>query len=86
MLYINKTRPELGRVNLRELAEVRQYHMPAPAVRFASPNELARVAAEVSRQRPELLEEAHFVLHEELGRRQQLAQVSMRVVEGAGSR
>ena len=85
MLYLNKTRPEVGRVNLRELAEVRQHHMPAPAVRFASPHELARVAAEVSRQRPELLEEAHFVLHEELGRRQLLAEVSMRVVEGGSA-
>jgi len=82
MLYINNTRAVPGRINLNELAEVRQHHMPAPAVRFATPSELARVAAETARQHPRLREEATFVLHEELGRRQQLADTSMRVVEG----
>jgi hypothetical protein len=82
MLYINNSQPEAGRVNLKELAEVRQHHMPAPAVRFASPAELHRVAQEVASQRPELREETTFVVHEELGRRQKLAQPAMQVVNG----
>jgi hypothetical protein len=82
MLYINQTRPKSGRVNLRELADLRQNYMPTQAVRFATPSELSRVAAEVTRQHPELLEEAHFVVHEELGRRQKLAQVPMEAVKG----
>jgi len=81
LLYINKTRPEVGRVNLKELAIVRQHHMPAPAVRFATPSELHRVATETARQHPELIEETTFVVHEELGRRQQLA-IIMQAVEG----
>jgi hypothetical protein len=82
MLYLNQTRPQAGRVNLKELQEVREHHMPAPAVRFATPSELHRVATEITRQRPELLEETHFVVHEELGRRQKLAHVSMEAVKG----
>jgi hypothetical protein len=83
MLYINNsTRPKVGRVNLKELQEVREHHMPAPAVRFATPSELHRVATEVTRQRPELLEETHFVVKEELGRRQKLSQVAMEAVKG----
>jgi hypothetical protein len=83
MLYLNNsTRPKVGRVNLKELQEVREHHMPAPAVRFATPSELHRVATEVTRQRPELLEETHFVVKEELGRRQKLSQVAMEAVKG----
>jgi hypothetical protein len=82
MLYINQSQPVAGRVNLRELAEVRQHHMPAPAVRFASPDELSRVAQEITSQRPELREETTFVVHEELTRRKHLAQPRMRVLNG----
>jgi hypothetical protein len=83
MLYINNsTRPKVGRVNLKELQEVREHHMPAAGVRFAAPSELHRVATEVTRQRPELVEETHFVVNEELGRRQKLAQVAMEAVKG----
>jgi hypothetical protein len=82
MLYINNTRPAMGRVNLKELQEVREHHMPVHAVRFAKPCQLQRVAAEVTRLRPELREETEFVVYEELGRRQQLADTSMRVLEG----
>lgn len=80
MLYINRSAAALGRVNLRELAEVRQHHMPAPAVRFATPCELTRVADEISRQRPELREETDFVVQDELLRRERLAQSTMQVV------
>ena len=83
MLYLNTARADSGRVNLRELADVRQHHMPAPLVRFATLCELERVAAETSCQHPQLREETQFVLHEELGRRQRLATPLMRVVEGA---
>jgi hypothetical protein len=82
MLYINDSQSQAGRVNLRELAEVRQHHMPAPSVRFASPAELSRVAQEITSQRPELREETTFVVHEELTRRQRLAQPIMRVLNG----
>lgn len=85
MLTINKTRPEAGRVNLRELQEVRKYHMPAMAVRFAKPCQLERVAAEVTRLRPELREETAYVVQEELGRRQRLA-TTMEAVKGGLSR
>jgi hypothetical protein len=81
MLYINNTRPTMGRVNLKELAVVREHYMPATAVRFAKPCQLERVAAEVSRQRPELVEETQFVVLEELGRRQMLA-TTMQAVKG----
>jgi len=81
MLYLNTTRPKTGRVNLSELRQVREHHMPAPAVRFASPSELRRVAAEVTRQNPALLEETAFVVEEELGRRQLLA-TTMEAVKG----
>ena len=83
MLYINKSRPAPGRVNLKELQEVREHHMPAHAVRFAKPCQLVRVANEVTRQRPELREETEFVVYEELGRRRLLADTSMRVLEGS---
>lgn len=82
MLYINTTRSKPGRVNLKELQEVREHHMPPHAVRFAKPCQLQRVAAEVTRLRPELREETEFVVHEELGRRHRLADTSMRVLEG----
>ena len=82
MLYINTTRPNPGRVNLKELQEVREHHMPAHAVRFAKPCQLQRVADEVTRLRPEYREETEFVVIEELGRRRQLADTSMQVVEG----
>ena len=81
MLYLNETPPQTGRVNLKELAIVRQHHMPAPAVRFATPSELRRVAAETTRQHPELVEETTFVVYEELGRRQQLSTI-MQAVKG----
>jgi len=81
MLYVNVSPSEPGRVNLRELAEVRQHHMPAPAVKFATPCELHRVAEEVSRQHPHYQEETHFVVQEELGRRQQLGTL-MQAVKG----
>ena len=81
MLYINETPSQTGRVNLRELAIVRQHHMPAPAVRFATPSELHRVATETARKHPELVEETQFVVHEELGRRQQLSTI-MEAVKG----
>jgi len=86
MLYINKERAVPGPVHLGQLAEVRAHHMPPHVVRFAEPAQLARVAAETYRKQPELLEEAHFVLHEELHRRQQLADTSMRVLEGSQDR
>jgi hypothetical protein len=82
MLYINNSQSDSGRVNLGQLAEVRQHHMPAPAVRFASPDELSRVAHEITSQRPELREETTFVVHEELSRRKKLAQPSMQVLNG----
>ena len=82
MLYVNKVPGKPGAVNLNELREVRQHHMPAPAVRFATPCELARVAAEVTRQHPHLVEETHFVMHEELHRRDQLARTPMQAVKG----
>lgn len=84
MLYLNQTRPKTGRVNLKELALVRQHHMPAAACRFATPSELRRVAAETARQHPELVEETNFVVHEELGRRQQLSTI-MQAVKGGQS-
>jgi hypothetical protein len=83
MLYINKKRSIPGPVNLGQLAIVREQHMPPHVVRFASPSELARVADEVSREEPELLEEVHFVRFEELERRQRLATPVMHVLEGA---
>lgn len=83
MLYINKTRSEAGRVNIKELQEVREQHMPLHAVRFAKPCQLQRVAAEITRLRPELREEAEFVVQEELGRRERLATTPMRLVEGS---
>ncbi|MGI4870975.1 MAG: hypothetical protein ACRYFX_07335 [Janthinobacterium lividum] len=70
---------ELPRINLGELHQVREHHMPAYAVRFASEGELERVAEEVSRQHPPLREEAHFVKEEELRRRERLAQYALRV-------
>jgi hypothetical protein len=82
MLYVNKERALPGPVNLGQLAEVLSNHMPAQVVRFASPSELARVADEVSRERPELLEEVHYVRLEELGRRERLAKSQMSIVEG----
>lgn len=82
MLYVNTAPSKPGRVNLNELKEVREHLMPPTAVRFAKPCQLERVAAEITRQRPELREETHFVVQEELGRRQQLAQVPMQAVEG----
>lgn len=81
MLYINDTPPSKGRVNLKELEEVRAHHMPPTAVRFAKPCQLHRVAQEVTRQRPELREETEFVVQEELGRRQLLA-TTMEAVKG----
>lgn len=81
MLYINQTRSKEGRVNLKELQEVRRDFMPAHAVRFAKPCQLERVATEVVRQRPELREETEFVVQEELGRRQLLA-TTMQAVKG----
>lgn len=85
MLYVNATPGKAGAVNLRELAEVRQHHMPAPAVRFASPAELHRVAEEVTRQHPQLAEETSFVVQEELGRRHQLGTI-MQAVKGGQRR
>jgi hypothetical protein len=85
MLYINETRPKPGRVNLKELAIVRQNHMPAAACRFATPSELRRVAAETARQHPELIEETDFVVNEELGRRHQLGTI-MQAVKGGQRR
>lgn len=81
MLYVNKTRSQAGRVNLKELREVREHLMPPTAVRFAKPCQLERVAAEITRQRPELREETEFVVQEELGRRQQLGTI-MQAVKG----
>lgn len=83
-LYLNTTRPQPGRVNLKELKEVREHHMPAAAVRFAKPCQLQRVADEVSRQRPELREETEFVVNEELGRRRQLGTLMHAVKGGQG--
>ena len=83
MLYINKKRSIPGPVHLGQLARVREHHMPAHVVRFAEPCQLARVAHETACKEPELLEEAHFVMHEELHRRQQLADTSMRILEGS---
>jgi hypothetical protein len=83
MLYINKERALPGPVHLGQLAEVLSNHMPAQVVRFASPSELERVATEVSRERPELLEEVHFVRFEELARRERLAKATMQVLEGS---
>lgn len=80
-LYLNTTRPQPGRVNLKELREVREHHMPAHAVRFAKACQLQRVAEEVTRQRPELAEETEFVVNEELGRRRQLGTL-MQAVKG----
>jgi hypothetical protein len=60
-------------VNLKELGIVRQQHMPSHVIKFAPAEELERVAGEVSRQHPHLVEEAHFVKYEELGRRERLA-------------
>lgn len=83
MLYLNKTQPTLGPVNLSQLAEVRQKFMPTHAVRLAMPCQLQRVADEVSRLRPELREETAFVVQEELALREHLADTSMQVVKGA---
>ena len=81
-LYINTTRPTEGRVNLKELQEVREHHMPAAAVRFAKPCQLQRVVTETSLQHPHLREEVTFVMYEELGRRRMLATTPMQVSEG----
>lgn len=85
MLYINQTHSKPGRVNLKELQEVREHHMPTHAVRFAKPCQLQRVADEVTRLRPELREETEFVVHEELSRRHQLGTI-MQAVEGGQHR
>jgi desulfoferrodoxin (superoxide reductase-like protein) len=69
-------------VNLIELSIVREKHMPPFAVRFAPEDELHRVAEEVGREEPHLREEAHFVKHEELLRRQRLAESPLQVVKG----
>lgn len=82
MLYVNEAPAKPGTVNLRELAEVRQHHMPAQAVRFATAGELSRVAEEVAQQRPELREETQFVVQEELGRRHRLGTLMQAVVGG----
>lgn len=81
------TIPSMGtseqvRVNIKELGIVREHHMPAHAVRFASPCELERVAEETARKEPRLREEAHFVKHEELHRRGQLSQSPLQAVKG----
>lgn len=65
--------PDHGVVNLLELAEVRQHHLPTPLVQFSPLLEVMRRAAEVSRQHPRLREEAHFVLRDEATRRARLA-------------
>lgn len=82
MLHVNKSVPTLGPVNLKELAEVRRRYMPTHAVRFAKPCQLVRVANEVSRLRPELREEVHFVVQEELALREGLADTSLVAVKG----
>ena len=73
-MYLN-TAPAAERpvVNLTELAEVRAHFMPTPLVRFSPLCEVARVAAETSRQHPRLAEEAAFVVADEFGRRQRLS-------------
>jgi hypothetical protein len=82
MLYLNRTVPGLGPVNLTQLAEVRQKFMPTHAVRLAMPCQLQRVADEVSRLRPELREETDFVVREELALREHLANTTMEAVKG----
>ena len=69
-------------VNPVELAIVRERHMPAFAVRFAPEEELFRVAEEVGREEPHLREEAHFVTHEELLRRERLAASPLQAMKG----
>lgn len=65
-------RPVPGPVNLGELRIVREQHMPTPLLQWASPCQLQRRAAEVSRQHPHLQEEAAFVVADELARRARL--------------
>jgi len=73
-MYLN-TAPAAARpvVNLPELAEVRQHYMPPLFVRFAPLSEVARVAAETSRQHPRLAEETAFVVADETTRRRRLS-------------
>jgi hypothetical protein len=72
-MYLNTTAADRPVVNLLELAEVRQHHMPTPLVQFSPLCEVARVAAEVSRKHPRLSEEAAFVVLDEVDRRGRLA-------------
>ncbi|KUG06907.1 hypothetical protein [Solirubrum puertoriconensis] len=70
----------IGPVNLKELAEVRQSHMPELIVRFAHIDEVARVAREVAYQHPQFAEETAFVLADEQARRDQANQPILRIV------
>lgn len=73
-MYIN-TSPSLDRepVNLRELQEVHEHHLPPVLVRLVPLAELQRRAHELSIEQPRLRQEARYVWREEVGRRLRLA-------------
>ena len=64
--------PAPGPVNIGELQQVREHHMPTPLVQFSPLCEVRRRANEVSQQHPNLKEEAHFVFVDEVDRRLRL--------------
>jgi hypothetical protein len=58
-----------GRVNTAQLVQVETDFLPPHVVRLAPEPELVRVAHEVADERPELADEAQFVVRKELHRR-----------------
>lgn len=58
-----------GKVNISQLALVESVHLPPYAVRLAPEAELCRRAHEIVEENPELADEMHFLVHQELQRR-----------------